>query len=269
MASLDQIIDTILAHPRFSGQTFDAQTFIASLDEETLEQLFREIQEEEERERYSLFARMFPDDGPYRRALYPRHTELFSAGATYMERLFMAGNRVGKTRAGAYESTCHLTGQYPDWWDGRIFTSPIAAWVAGDTNETTRDILQKELLGEVTWGEDGRKTMDGSGMIPRDCIGRISWKRGVDDLVDKCLIKHRTGRWSNLAFKSYDQGRRVFQGTAKHLIWLDEECPMDVYGECLIRLATTRGLMLSTFTPLKGLSEVVLSYMPEDMRPAA
>ena len=78
MASLDQIIDTILAHPRFSGQTFDAQTFIASLDEETLEQLFREIQEEEERERYSLFARMFPDEGPYRRTLSTAHGVVLS-----------------------------------------------------------------------------------------------------------------------------------------------------------------------------------------------
>jgi phage terminase large subunit-like protein len=39
-----------------------------------------------------------------------------------------------------------------------------------------------------------------------------------------------------------------------------------VYGEALIRLMTTKGLMLITFTPLMGLSDVVLSFMDEDVR---
>jgi len=38
---------------------------------------------------------------------------------------------------------------------------------------------------------------------------------------------------------------------------------MDVYGECLIRTATTDGIVMITFTPLAGLSEVVLSFLPE------
>lgn len=269
MSSLDEAISQILAHPRFAGETFDAQAFVASLDEEMVEQLLAEILADEEKARFNRFHELFPDNGPLRRTLYPKHLELFTAGKEFMERCFMAANRIGKTVAGGYETTSHLTGQYPHWWDGREFVHPIHAWVAGDTNETTRDILQKELLGEVTWGDDGKKRPDGSGIIPRDCIGRVTWKRGVEDMIDKCLIRHVSGRWSNLAFKSYDQGRRVFQGTAKHLIWLDEECPPEVYGECLIRLATTRGIMLTTFTPLLGLSEVVLSFMPEDMRPAA
>src|ERR1017187_2243178 len=62
---------------------------------------------------------MFPDEGPYRRELYPRHMEFLAAGATFRERLFMAGNRTGKTETGAYELTCHLTGQYPAWWRGK------------------------------------------------------------------------------------------------------------------------------------------------------
>jgi terminase large subunit-like protein len=41
---------------------------------------------------------------------------------------------------------------------------------------------------------------------------------------------------SYLGFKSYDQGRRKFQGTGKHVIWLDEEPPADVYEECLLPL---------------------------------
>ena len=40
-----------------------------------------------------------------------------------------------------------------------------------------------------------------------------------------------------------------------------------VYGECIIRTATTNGLVLLTFTPLEGISEVVMSFMPKEMRP--
>ncbi len=77
-------------------------------------------------------------------------------------------------------------------------------------------------------------------------------------------IRHKTGGVSSLGLKSYDQGRKKFQGTAKHGIWLDEEPPQDVYTECLLRLMTTQGLMMLTFTPLSGISEVVLQYMSED-----
>ena len=43
-------------------------------------------------------------------------------------RCFLAANRVGKTEGvGGYELTCHLTGEYPDWWEGRTFDDPIEA----------------------------------------------------------------------------------------------------------------------------------------------
>lgn len=36
---------------------------------------------------------------------------------------------------------------------------------------------------------------------------------------------------------------------------------MDVYNECLLRTATTNGIVIMTFTPLLGMSEVVLSFL--------
>jgi hypothetical protein len=50
------------------------------------------------------FSQFFPEAGPFRRELYAKHLEFFSAGARFKERLFMAANRVGKSEAGAYES---------------------------------------------------------------------------------------------------------------------------------------------------------------------
>ena len=187
--------------------------------------------------------------------------EVEAADSLYLTRDFLVTHN---TVAGSYEGTCHLTGLYPHWWEGRDFNRPIRMWAAGDFNETTRDVIQKEMLGGVEWHGD-KKGVDGSGMIPRDLIlqDTITWKSGVPDLVDTVRIKHKHGGQSTLGLKSYQQGRRSFQGTAQDVIWTDEEPPEDVYGEMLIRLMTTKGLAMLTFTPLAGWTKVVESFMPE------
>lgn len=225
--------------------------------------LLRELRQRIERHRARRkIDRMFPDSGPLRRELYPKHLEFFAAGREHRERLFLAANRIGKTEgAGGYETTLHLTGEYPHWWPGRRFEKPVRWWVAGKTNETTRDILQAKLCGEVRF-EGGRKTVSGTGLIPGDAVGPITWKGGVSDLADTISVRHASGGWSILGLKSYQQGRGSFEGTEQDGIWLDEEPPIDVYVECLIRTMTTNGLMLLTFTPLEGLSDVVLSFLP-------
>ena len=200
---------------------------------------------------------LYPEEGPLRRELYAKHMEFFEKGAEYSERCFMAANRVGKTLGGGgYELTLHLTGQYPKWWKGYRFKKPIKAWAAGKTNETTRDIIQLELMGE-------RKNI-GTGLIRRDCIGDFRWKSGVADLLDTVKVKHKSGGWSTLGLKSYQQGRDGFEGTAKHVIWLDEEPPRTIYEECVLRTMTTKGLIMLTFTPLVGMSDTVRSFMPKE-----
>jgi phage terminase large subunit-like protein len=54
------------------------------------------------------------------------------------------------------------------------------------------------------------------------------------------------------------------RGTAQHVIWDDEEPPIDVYNEQVIRTATTRGIIMVTFTPLEGMSDVVRQFLPDD-----
>lgn len=242
---------------------------LLALPREQKEKVALILAEKQKRYRQRQFFRLFPDqdtvqpDGSmiYARDKYPRHVEFFEAGATYRERCLMAGNRCGKTVAGAYETTCHLTGLYPDWWPGKRFKTPIRAWVAGKKNETTRDIVQTVLLGEVSQ-DGGRKGVTGTGIVPGHLIGNVTWKQGVADLVDTVKVKHVSGRWSVLGVKSYQQDRGAFEGTAQHLVWLDEEPPIDIYGECLIRTATTGGVILLTFTPLDGYSKTVLQFLP-------
>lgn len=224
----------------------------------------------EERERRISRRRIdtfYPDSGRLCRALYPKHTAFFAAGSQHRERLMLAANRVGKTEGiGGYETTLHLTGDYPHWWRGRRFERPIHAWAAGATNETTRDIVQAKLLGGISW-EGGKKGLLGVGLVPGDAIGSISWKQGVNDLVDTVEVKHKSGGASVLGIKSYQQGRKSFEGTEKDLIWLDEEPPLDVYTECFVRTMTTNGLMILTFTPLDGLSDVVMSFLKDGKMP--
>lgn len=209
-----------------------------------------------------------PGQTLYAREKYPKHMECLAVGNAYRERCAMFSNRSGKTfGVGGFEISAHLTGLYPDWWEGRRFDHPISAWAAGDTYETTRDIIQLTLLGEIAT-KNGRRTVDGRGMIPGHLLGRNTWRSGVQDLIDTIAVRHVTGGNSFLGLKSTDQGRRAFQGTGRHVIWLDEEPPVDVYGECLIRTATLNGIVLLTFTPLQGMSEVVLSFMPAEHRPA-
>lgn len=201
----------------------------------------------------------YPDLGPLRRELYPKHLQFFAAGAREKERCMLAANRVGKTEGvGGYELTLHLTGDYPAWWVGRRFTRATKWWAAGDTSKTVRDILQAKLLGPP-----GNAEKVGTGLIPADRIIRTTPKPGIPDAVESIHVHHASGGTSVLQLKSYDQGREAFQGTEQDGVLLDEEPPLEIYIECVIRTMTTNGLVMCTFTPLEGLSETVLHFLPD------
>lgn len=229
---------------------------IRGLEKTDAEELYQQAEAAAEFKKHNKLLTLYPETGPLRRELYKKHMQFFAAGNDYQERGVIAANRSGKSFGiGGYETVLHLTGLYPEWWSGRRFHAPIEAWAAGDTSETTRDIIQHILLGNP--GEFG------TGLIPKDCIlGNPTHRAGVAQAVDTIRIRHVSGGTSWLGLKSFDQGRAKYQGTAKDVIWLDEEPPLDVYTECLTRLMTRNGMMICTFTPLNGLSDVVLLYMP-------
>lgn len=193
---------------------------------------------------------------------YPKQRLFHEHGASYRERLFMAGNQLGKTMAGAAEYAYHMTGRYPDWWKGRMFRGPITGWAAGVTSELTRDGCQRLLLG--------RPKMLGTGMIPKDAILDYSTRRGVADAIDTVWVKHGGGGdvqagTSQFTLKSYDQGVTKFQSETLHLVWLDEEPDLTIYTEALTRTNTTGGMVYMTFTPMLGMSDTVMRFlMPEE-----
>lgn len=246
---------------------------------ETQREIVALLAERDRRMALSSFYALFPEEdsewtGPktavfnrgdkiHSRKKYAKALELFAATSKYREVNAMAANRVGKTVLGAYAVACWATGIYPHWWEGRRFNGPIDAWVAGQTNETTRDILQRKMFGEVTL-INGKKCMSGTGVVPgKNLVNPPTWKAGVTDLIDTMSIRHIDGGLSRIGLKSYQQGRISFEGLERHIVWVDEEPPPDIYDECLIRTMTVEGaVVLSTFTPLLGLSETALKFMP-------
>ena len=102
-------------------------------------------------------------------------------------------------------------------------------------------------------------------MIPAELIEKTTRKtHGLADAVEQIRVKHVSGKISTVGLKTYEQGRKSFEGTARHLIWCDEEPPGDCYQEMKMRLLTTNGCIYTTFTPLRGMSDVVKSFLEPD-----
>ncbi|TGQ89448.1 DNA packaging protein [Mesorhizobium sp. M2D.F.Ca.ET.185.01.1.1] len=194
---------------------------------------------------------------------YAKQREFHRAGATHSERLFMAGNQLGKTVAGGAEWAMHLTGRYPDWWEGATFNSAPLLWAGSVTGESTRDNPQRILVGPPAKEEEW-----GTGFIPADCIRDRTRAVGVPNLLDTVVVRWGGGGdvqagESILALKAYEKGREKWQGPTVDGIWFDEEPPEDIYSEGLTRTNNgQRGQFAqTTFTPLLGMSTVVSRFL--------
>lgn len=236
-----------------------AEKLVASLSDEEVQAYLEAIRKADELERTKGgIYRLFPDEGPFARALYSKHMEFFALGLSKPFRMFGGGNGTGKTfGCGGYETVCHLTGIYPEWWPGFKFTRAINAWAAGVDNKTLRESLQPALIGEV--GQVG------TGLIPGHLIVDIAYKSNTNGVIDYILVMHVSGVPSKLVVKSYEEGRESFQAANVDWIWLDEEPKPEIYTECVQRFRgeTANGQLILTFTPLKGISDVVSMFLPK------
>ena len=187
---------------------------------------------------------------------YPYQTKFHKTGSEANQRLLMAANRIGKSYCGSMELSYHLTGLYPVWWEGRKYDQPIVAWAGGVSNETTRDIVQFELLGSP----DDPDAF-GSGTVPKNYIIKTERKPGVPNAKSVALIKHVSGGNSSLFFKAYEMGVEKWQGRSVDCIWLDEEPGRDIYSQAVTRTLDRKGMVYMTFTPEQGMTETVASFM--------
>lgn len=185
---------------------------------------------------------------------YAKQLAFHAAGQASRERLFLAGNQLGKTRSAGAETAMHLTGRYPATWPGRVWQRPVVMWAASETGELTRDTVERVLLGRA-----GKR---GTGLIPAECIVDLTASRGAADAVATARIRHTSGGVSLLVFKSYDQGRERWQGETLDGAWMDEEPPAEIYDEGLTRTNATGGMVWLTCTPLQGMTDVIGRFFP-------
>src|SRR3990167_81123 len=151
-------------------------------------------------------------------------------------RVFLGGNRTGKTEWGAHECSRFIHKEHPKMqFDQR----PMGIWVCTETYDVMRDVLQPKLKKYL----DLDRIID-EAFVKKDCWSYIKYKAA-------------DGTISEITFKSYDQGRKRFQGAGKQFIWFDEEPPRDIWEECTVREEAGRELrIVLTMTPVQGMTWV-------------
>lgn len=217
----------------------------------SLEELKRRYELVKEFEKYNKISFFEPFD-------YQR--EFMNAGKDNKVRFMRAGNRTGKTFGTAAEMSYHLTGLYPDWFEGeRVPDSGHIYWAVGVTLDSVKNILQKEMLGT-----DNARNTDaiGSGSIPRHCIDLESMEKD-GARVKNVLINHVDGGKNIIKFYG-SQDESVLWGQKVRGIWADEEPPhksLELFGQHRTRLLNAAGdgedgFLIYTATPENGPTEL-------------
>ncbi|MGL5583766.1 MAG: terminase large subunit domain-containing protein [Cetobacterium sp.] len=192
---------------------------------------------------------------------YQYQLEFMNASKSFKQRYARSGNRVGKTKGASFEVAYHLTGLYPDWFEGdRIKGSGHTFWCIGIDNDSTTKVMQKELFGTSDIRVDSEV---GTGSIPRDLILLEEGITKDGPRVVSCRIKHTSGGYNTLMFYAASNGSAKLMGQATKFIWMDEipeHHGMDIYSQCWTRCATTDGHLMLTATPEAGMCDVNRLY---------
>lgn len=157
----------------------------------------------------------------------------FHGGARYCrKRVYRAGNRTGKTTAGAWEAWAWVTGWA--WWLGLCpFKPPVHIWCSGlDWVQHVGGVMWPAVKEWVDW----------------DDVRSVNWFRKQEPEIPTELVLHNG---STLTFKSAEAGRDKYQGQKLHGAWTDEEHPTDVIEELRARLLDYGGHLWVTCTPVR------------------
>lgn len=148
-------------------------------------------------------------------------------------RLFIGGNRSGKTWSGGAEGTMYSTGKHP--YKKLKKTPPLRGRIV------TTDFLHglPEIIMPVLkmW-------------IPKTELKGNSWERAYDKEPRKLHFKNG----STIQFTSHEQDLDKFAGDSLDWIWFDEEPPRHIFTECMLRLIDTDGVWWMTMTPIDGMT---------------
>lgn len=176
-------------------------------------------------------ASISPGIGAYK----PHPKQISFHSSSEKEKLFIGGNRSGKTVGAVTEDIMWLTGKHKFRDD--IPGPPIRGRiVAVDIEDGVKKIILPEL---AKW-------------TPPSFLINDSW----EDSYDKQSRTLTLNNGSFVELMSYEQDVEKFAGTSRHFVHFDEEPPKDIYDECLMRLVDTDGSYWITMTPLIEMSWV-------------
>jgi phage terminase large subunit-like protein len=152
------------------------------------------------------------------------------------EKLYIGGNRSGKTVGGCTEDVMWLTGEHKYRQD--LPEPPIRGrMVAVDIEDGIKKIALPEVM---KW-------------VPQRLLKNGSFEDSYDRQSRTLTLTNN----SFLEFMSYEQEVEKFAGTSRHFCHFDEEPPEDIFNECLMRLVDTNGSYWITMTPLIEMTWVV------------
>lgn len=181
-------------------------------------------------------------DKPTMYGYQPHTKQLEFHSAQEKARLYIGGNRGGKTVGGVLEDIYWLTGEHPY----RPTPPPPVRGrvVVVDFNEGLEKILMPEL---VRW-------------LPPSKLINGSWEQSYNKRTRTLTLENG----SFVEFMSYEQEKEKFAGTSRHFIHYDEEPPKAIYNECNMRLIDTAGEFWLTMTPLEGMESFIYDqlYVP-------
>lgn len=147
-------------------------------------------------------------------------------------RLYIGGNRSGKTTGGIVEDIWWLTRRHP-YID--VPDRPVAGRIVSvDFFNGIEKIIKPQLK---QW-------------VPPSELRGGTWSTAYD-------ASTRTLNFENGSFvelMSYDQDLDKFAGTSRDFIHFDEEPPESIYTECQARLIDRKGKSWITMTPIEGMT---------------
>lgn len=166
---------------------------------------------------------------------HPKQVEFHTSKTTGT--VFVAGNRLGKTVAGAAELVWRHMGTHPFRKLHKKIMPPVMTWA-----------VSQELPGSNNLPHVQAEAV--KAMAPPGALRGGQWAAAYSPGT-------RTLHWANggvTVFKSYDQDLLAFEGAAVAGIWLDEEpTKKEIYTSCLMRLTDKGGHWWMTFTPVLSL----------------
>jgi len=149
-------------------------------------------------------------------------------------RLYIGGNRSGKTTGGIAEDIYWLTGRHPY----RVTPpAPVAGRIVSvDFLNGIEKIIRPEL---ARW------------LPPSELLGG-AWSTAYNNQLRTLTLENG----SFVEFMSYDQDLDKFAGTSRDFVHFDEEPPQDIWLENKTRLIDRGGSYWITMTPVEGMTWV-------------